>query len=177
MDFILSFSWQNVVNNPLLMINWAHLVLLLFQIVNARTTPPLEARNEVVPTAGRILPRQASTTKTIIPDVTASHHVSDEGDSSSGGPTRTVPVLHTAKTPIPLAATMGLVMPNPWSKLYAGESMLLPPQLIVGVTYEFGFVDAVEKPAPTIGGWLRLVQPLLVFPNYTVNMGVAGVQH
>ncbi|WVW80573.1 hypothetical protein I302_102559 [Kwoniella bestiolae CBS 10118] len=64
--------------------------------------------------------------------------------------------LTPATTPIPLADKMGLIMPNPWSHLYTG------------LNYSFGFVDPVPRPAPTAGGWLRVVQPLLVFPNYTV---------
>ena len=43
------------------------------------------------------------------------------------------------------------------------------PKLRAGVNYTFGFVDAVARPAPTIGGWLRHVQPVLVFPNYSVR--------
>ncbi|WRT70836.1 uncharacterized protein IL334_007835 [Kwoniella shivajii] len=64
--------------------------------------------------------------------------------------------LLPASTPIPLADQMGLIMPNPWSHLYTG------------LNYSFGFVDPDPRPAPTAGGWLRVVQPLLVFPNYTV---------
>ncbi|WWC92444.1 uncharacterized protein L201_007402 [Kwoniella dendrophila CBS 6074] len=64
--------------------------------------------------------------------------------------------LTPATTPIPLADKMGLIMPNPWSHLYTG------------LNYSFGFVDPVPRPAPTAGGWIRVVQPLLVFPNYTV---------
>ncbi|WWC72707.1 uncharacterized protein I206_106671 [Kwoniella pini CBS 10737] len=64
--------------------------------------------------------------------------------------------LTPANTPMPLADKMGMIMPNPWSHLYTG------------LNYSFGFVDPVPRPAPTAGGWLRVVQPLLVFPNYTV---------
>ncbi|WVF67771.1 hypothetical protein IAT40_002531 [Kwoniella sp. CBS 6097] len=64
--------------------------------------------------------------------------------------------LNPAKTPIPLSDKMGMIMPNPWSKMYTE------------LNYTFGFVDAVARPAPTAGGWLRVVQPLLIFPNYTV---------
>ena len=46
---------------------------------------------------------------------------------------------------------------------------------LLGVNYTFGFVDPVPRPAPTIGGWLRLVQPLLVFPNYEASLGHAGI--
>ncbi|WVQ95337.1 hypothetical protein IAU59_002433 [Kwoniella sp. CBS 9459] len=64
--------------------------------------------------------------------------------------------LNPAKTPIPLSDKMGMIMPNPWSDMYTE------------LNYTFGFVDAVARPAPTAGGWLRVVQPLLIFPNYTV---------
>ncbi|OCF45518.1 hypothetical protein I317_00419 [Kwoniella heveanensis CBS 569] len=64
--------------------------------------------------------------------------------------------LNPAKTPIPLSDQMGLIMPSPWTDLYTE------------LNYTFGFVDAVARPAPTAGGWLRVVQPLLIFPNYTV---------
>ena len=43
-------------------------------------------------------------------------------------------------------------------------------RLIPGVNYSFGFVDPVARPAPTVGGWLRHVQPLLIFPDYTVSL-------
>ncbi|OXG12208.1 hypothetical protein C366_05933 [Cryptococcus neoformans Tu401-1] len=66
--------------------------------------------------------------------------------------------LMTATTPIPLAATLGLIMPNPWQTLYTELS------------YTFGFVDAVPRPAPTYGGWMREVVPLIIMSNYTVDV-------
>jgi hypothetical protein len=41
--------------------------------------------------------------------------------------------------------------------------------LIVGLNYSIGFVDVVPKPAPTVGGWLRQIQPLLMLPNNRVS--------
>jgi len=48
--------------------------------------------------------------------------------------------------------------------------------LIVGLNYSLGFVDVVPRPAPTVGGWLRQIQPLLMLPNNRVsqNMGSSG---
>ncbi|WVQ70797.1 hypothetical protein IAR50_000319 [Cryptococcus sp. DSM 104548] len=66
--------------------------------------------------------------------------------------------LLTASTPIALAATMGLIMPNPWQSLYTD------------LEYSFGFVDAVSQPAPTYGGWIRQVTPLMILYNYTVDV-------
>ncbi|KIR82191.1 hypothetical protein I306_00739 [Cryptococcus gattii EJB2] len=66
--------------------------------------------------------------------------------------------LMTATTPILLAATLGLIMPNPWQTLYTE------------LNYTFGFVDAVPRPAPTYGGWIREVVPLIIMSNYTVDI-------
>jgi len=91
-------------------------------------------------------------------------------------PTVTTNGLSTATNPVPLAATIGLIMPNPWKKLYVGQrshkdsSVDLTHPVEAGLNYSFGFIDAVARPAPTIGGRLRQVQPLLVFPNYTVSL-------
>jgi len=30
-------------------------------------------------------------------------------------------------------------------------------------------VDAVPRPAPTVGGWLRQIQPLLMLPDHKVR--------
>lgn len=72
--------------------------------------------------------------------------------------TTTTHNLVTATTPIPLAATLGLIMPNPWQTLYTE------------LNYTFGFVDAVPRPAPTYGGWMREVVPLIIMSNYTVDV-------
>lgn len=150
-----------------------HLWLAIFALEATSTLgwSPLEL-NDVLPapvSTRPLLPRQEENlTRTITPVETATEAV--ESITSDAGPTRTVPPLTVADKPIPLAATMGLIMPNPWSKLYAGKmSGALTEELMLGVNYSFGFVDAVQRPAPTIGGWIRHVQPLLVFPNYTVS--------
>ncbi|ORY28043.1 hypothetical protein BCR39DRAFT_449243, partial [Naematelia encephala] len=85
------------------------------------------------------------------------------GDASSASDTisttRTaLPSLRPGSSPIPLAPTIGLIMPDPFQPIY------------VGLNYTFGFVDTVPQPAPVVGGWLRQVQPLLIFPNYLVNV-------
>lgn len=49
-------------------------------------------------------------------------------------------------------------MPNPWQTLYTE------------LNYTFGFVDAVPRPAPTYGGWMREVVPLIIMSNYTVDV-------
>lgn len=40
----------------------------------------------------------------------------------------------------------------------------------VELNYTFGFVDAVPRPAPTYGGWIREVVPLIIMSNYTVDI-------
>ncbi|WVQ86122.1 hypothetical protein IAT38_008290 [Cryptococcus sp. DSM 104549] len=76
----------------------------------------------------------------------------------TGSVATTTHKLETATGPIPLAATLGLIMPNPWQSLYTE------------LNYTFGFIDAVPRPAPTYGGWLREVQPLLILPNHTIDI-------
>lgn len=39
-----------------------------------------------------------------------------------------------------------------------------------GLPYSLGFVDVIPRPAPTVGGWLRQIQPLLMLPNYRVSL-------
>ncbi|KAK4684938.1 ATP-dependent metalloprotease, partial [Tremellales sp. Uapishka_1] len=96
--------------------------------------------------------RQQTSTETLAPTSTATVTV-----ETTATPSRTTG-LSTASKPIPLEGTMGLIMPNPYQSLY------------VGLTYTFGFVDPVARPAPTIGGYLRQVVPLLILPNYTVDV-------
>ncbi|WWD20836.1 hypothetical protein CI109_105313 [Kwoniella shandongensis] len=102
-----------------------------------------------------------ATTDQIIPTETTTIFSASDTDASETGGTVTVTTsykLTTATTPIPLAETIGLIMPNPWQPLYTE------------LNYTFGFVDAVPRPAPTFGGWIRQVQPLLILPNYTIDI-------
>lgn len=90
------------------------------------------------------------------------------------GSSTTTSELATATTPVPLAATIGVIMPNPWQKIYVGQPEVLRYDFadyddVPGLNYTFGFVDAVARPAPTIGGRLRQVRPLLIFPDYKVS--------
>lgn len=95
--------------------------------------------------------------------------------------TTTTHNLVTATTPIPLAATLGLIMPNPWQTLYTGTcfgscQITFPLRRLLWLdnraelNYTFGFVDAVPRPAPTYGGWMREVVPLIIMSNYTVDV-------
>ena len=61
-------------------------------------------------------PRDAVTTTTLQPTKTQSD------DAQATVTATTTNGLTVAKTPIPLAATIGLIMPNPWQPLYVGES-------------------------------------------------------
>jgi hypothetical protein len=148
--------------------------LCLAAHINALSPPPLH--DVLLPTIEprrSLVPRQSGVlTRTLTPTETATD-VLETSASTSDEPTRTVPSLTPADTPIPLAATIGLIMPNPWTNLYAGDlhtSTSLETRADgTGVNYSFGFVDAARRPAPTIGGWIRHVQPLLVFANYTVG--------
>ncbi|ORX40820.1 hypothetical protein BD324DRAFT_612195 [Kockovaella imperatae] len=96
--------------------------------------------------------RQDANTETLVPTITVQSAVASSSDIVSTS--RLVPIA----TPIPLADKMGLIMPDPWHPVYAG------------LNYSFGFVDPTPKPAPTIGGWIRQIQPLLILPNYRVNI-------
>lgn len=102
----------------------------------------------------------------------------------SGGPSQTASPttsyrLETAAAPLQLPDTIGLIMPNPWSKLYVGEYLeqaynmkrLARAKILIqaGLEYSLGFVDLVPRPAPTTGGWLRQIQPLLMLPSYRVG--------
>ena len=62
-------------------------------------------------------PRQEMETRTV--DVTSSMEL--QGGATSVTPSSTTSYrLETATPPIQLADTIGLIMPNPWSKLYVG---------------------------------------------------------
>jgi hypothetical protein len=64
-------------------------------------------------------PRQEMETRTV--DVTSSMEL--QGGATSIIPSSTTSYrLETATSPIQLADTIGLIMPNPWSKLYVGTS-------------------------------------------------------
>jgi hypothetical protein len=64
-------------------------------------------------------PRQEMETRTV--DVTSSMEL--QGGATSVIPSSTTSYrLETAIPPIQLADTIGLIMPNPWSKLYVGTS-------------------------------------------------------
>ena len=62
-----------------------------------------------------------ATTNTLTPGT-----VQIEASSTSSGPSTSTPSptpteLQPAKTPIPLAATMGLIMPDPYQMIYTGQ--------------------------------------------------------
>jgi hypothetical protein len=64
-------------------------------------------------------PRQEMETRTV--DVTSSMEL--QGGATSVMPSSNTSYrLETATPPIQLADTIGLIMPNPWSKLYVGTS-------------------------------------------------------
>ncbi|RSH87029.1 hypothetical protein EHS25_003517 [Saitozyma podzolica] len=104
-------------------------------------------------------PRDDATTTSTIAEITTEYLPVKSAETTSTPPptTSALPPL-TAVSTVPIPATIGLVMPDPYQSAY------------VGLNYTFGFVDAVSRPAPTYGGWIRAVQPLLVFPDYTVNV-------
>jgi len=69
-------------------------------------------------------PRQDAETRTV-DGLTSS--VELQGGATTVIPSPTTPYrLETATAPIQLADTIGLIMPNPWAKVYAGESILTP---------------------------------------------------
>jgi len=61
--------------------------------------------------------QQTATIRTIEPSATLTG-TTDEDHGYIGPP---IVTLIPASTPIPLAAKMGLIMPNPWNSLYVGE--------------------------------------------------------
>ncbi|KAK8850662.1 hypothetical protein IAR55_004582 [Kwoniella newhampshirensis] len=138
--------------------------------VTSDTTSTLTLNDVLIsppPISPTLRPRQDSTevnigdatTSQVIPVETITVWVTpDAADVDSTAIATTSYKLTTATTPIPLAETIGLIMPNPWQPLYTE------------LNYTFGFVDAVPRPAPTFGGWIRQVQPLLILPNYTIDV-------
>lgn len=56
-------------------------------------------------------------TRTITPSAT----VTEVSAVATSETTRTASHIPIATTPVPLAATMGLIMPNPWQKVYTGR--------------------------------------------------------
>ena len=105
------------------------------------TSPPVPPAMSTSPYSGSLrnfTRRQATTAVTlsdIFPATTYSSAVppgvssSTESTAGQDQPPNTatttsspsVPGLQPLKTPIPLAATMGLIMPDPWQQLYVGE--------------------------------------------------------
>lgn len=70
-------------------------------------------------------PRQDAETRTVDGFLISS--VELQGGATTVIPSPTTPYrLETATAPIQLADTIGLIMPNPWAKVYAGESILTP---------------------------------------------------
>jgi hypothetical protein len=118
----------------------------------------------------------ATTTSTIAETTTAYLPVNSAETTSTPPPTTSALPPLTAVSTVPIPATIGLVMPDPYQSAYVGGSDTTRRDTLgsglahrLGLNYTFGFVDAVSRPAPTYGGWIRAVQPLLVFPDYTVG--------
>lgn len=78
---------------------------------------------------------------------------------------------------VPVAASMGLIMPEPGSKILVSEYQ---PQRACFAnrhpdhTYDFGWIEDGQRPAPYALGWLRIIQPMLILPNYTVSLTFAA---
>lgn len=122
-----------------------------------------------------LLPRQDDLETRTLSSMTSSLQPQG-GPSQTASPTSTYR-LETARPPLQLPDTIGLIMPDPWSKIYVGKLAFarrdgVGPAEGAGLNYSLGFVDAIPRPAPTIGGWLRQVQPLLMLPNYRVSCSV-----
>jgi hypothetical protein len=98
--------------------------------------------------------------------------------STDANPTRT----SLADLPdISAPAQIGMIMPNPEGKVYAGQSrgewsvyhddsVLTLRMDLQGVKYLFGFVDPTPGPPEAQDGVLRQVTPLINFPNYTTSV-------
>lgn len=133
-----------------------------------RTSPPTSLVHNA---------REIPNTRTLTPATTVQDVQEDATSTASSTASYR---LETATKPIPLAATIGLIMPDPWQSIYVGKICYHPRAghvmelcsdlMTTGENYSFGFVDAVPRPAPTIGGWLRQVQPLLIMPDYKVGL-------
>ncbi|KAJ9107847.1 hypothetical protein QFC19_002753 [Naganishia cerealis] len=80
---------------------------------------------------------------------------SASGDTASGTSTS-----DPRPTQVNAPSQIGLIMPNPYSNVYTA---LIASQ--AGVEYRMGYVD--PGPAPRVNGALRLVTPLLTYPNYS----------
>jgi hypothetical protein len=68
-----------------------------------------------------IQPRQDMETRTIDPLTSSLELQTDASVTATDASPTTSRRLETAKAPINLANTIGLIMPNPWSKVYVGE--------------------------------------------------------
>lgn len=147
-------------------------------LARADSPPALRATLTPSPTLPHSLaPRDdATTTSTIVVTTTDLLPVNSIETTSTPPPTTSALPPLTAVSTVPIPATIGMVMPDPYQSAYVGGSDTLRRGILdgglayrLGVNYTFGFVDAVSRPAPTYGGWIRAVQPLLVFPDYTVG--------
>ncbi|TYJ53889.1 hypothetical protein B9479_005438 [Cryptococcus floricola] len=147
-----------------------HIALLSLYIAGASaltnpapTVAPVDRRSHTVafpsythPSSHTQHAREDTETQTLAATATT---LGPEDTTASGSATTTQSYnLVTVSTPIALAATMGLIMPNPWRTLYTD------------LEYSFGFIDAVSQPAPTYGGWIRQVTPLMILSNHTVDV-------
>lgn len=109
--------------------------------------------------ASTLAPRQEATSITLIPVSTT---------SSSPTP---VTVLTPWPT-VPIAKTIGLIMPDPSHEVYVGRPLTSMKVLTKGVQYTFGFVETGERPAAIAGGWLRSISPILIMPKHKVGSRV-----
>lgn len=114
----------------LLSIGWCSLILsTAFATLPPAITPlPTLSRHSLPQTHSRLdLYRRQDTqdvsTRTITPSAT------DISAVATSGTTRSASHIPIATTPVPLAATMGLIMPNPWQKVYTGRLGLLHSDL------------------------------------------------
>lgn len=144
-------------------------------VVSADTFPARTSINNAQQAKPPAAPEHADKRNTLLLDPTTTFSSSSDGDHTS--PTLGTHSLSAVFSAVPIAKRIGLIMPDPQSKIYVGtwNSRKKAHLRCTGLEYTFGLVEAVPRPAPTIGGWLRLLQPLLTFPDYQVRFSEVGV--
>jgi hypothetical protein len=85
------------------------------QSLQPRQTSPTKSPHHVT------IRQDIPNTNTLVPATTLLE-AADTTTTSTAPASTTSYRLETASKPIPLAATMGLIMPNPWQSIYVGQS-------------------------------------------------------
>ncbi|KLT45928.1 hypothetical protein CC85DRAFT_282071 [Cutaneotrichosporon oleaginosum] len=104
--------------------------------------------------------RQRQDTLHIFPTTPVAPPTSTAARTSWYTPTPTpMPTALSAASTVPISPSMGLVLPRafPYDHIYVGA-------------YKLGWLEVAPANPPIVGGWMRMVSPAVVLPDYSVHM-------